>query len=94
MDNCPLFFQVSQGTKQEDLLSPLRFNLLLEPLPITIRVEAGITGLKARGGQHKLFLYADDILWLSADTASSTPILLDTIGIFSQIAGYKIKWHK
>lgn len=70
---------------------PLLFILFLEPLAIAIMAEARITGVKAGVREHKLFLYADDILWLSVDPNSSVPILLDTIETFSQISGYKIK---
>ena len=88
------FFQLSQGAKQGDPLSPLLCILFLEPLANAIRAEAGITGVKAGGKENKLFLYADDILWLSVDPDSSAPILLDTIEKFSYISGYKINWHK
>lgn len=70
------FFQLSRGTKQGDPLSPLLFTLFLELLAIAIRAEVGV---KAGGREHKLFLYADDILWLSSDPSLSAPILLDTI---------------
>ena len=68
--------------------------LFFEPLANAIRAEAGITGVKAGGREHKLFLCANDILWLSADPNSSAPILLDIIETFSHISGYKINWHK
>ena len=87
------FFQLSQGTKQGDPLSPLLFILFLEPLAVAIRAEAGIRGVRAGGREHKLFLYADDILWLCADPYSSAPILLDIIEKFSQVSCYKIRGH-
>lgn len=50
--------------------------------------------MEAGGREHKLFLYADDILCLVSDPASSTQVLLNKVDLFSQISGYKVNWHK
>lgn len=46
------------------------------------------------GTEHKLFLYADDILLLILDPVNSIPIILNKIETFSRISGYKINWPK
>ena len=88
------FFNISRGAKQGDPLSPLLFILFLEPLAMAIRSDTSIHAIKAGGREHKLFLYADDILWLSVDPVSSAPRLLEIMETFSEISGYKINWHK
>ena len=88
------FFNISRGAKQGDPLSPLLFIIFLEPLAMAIRADTSIRGIKAGGREHKLFLYADDILWLSVDPVSLAPKLLEIMETFSEISGYKINWHK
>ena len=46
------------------------------------------------GSEHKLMLYADDILFLTSDPKNSLPALMDTIGEYSKLSGYKINWTK
>lgn len=46
------------------------------------------------GREHKLFLYADDILVLSQEPANSISVLLEIIEVYSKVSGYKINWHK
>lgn len=72
------------------MVSPLFITLFLEPLAVAIRAEPKIGGVRAGGREHKLFLYADDILWLSTNPASSAPILLGLFETYSEISGYKI----
>ncbi len=88
------FFGLTRGQKQGDPLSPLLFTLFLEPLAVALRADTGIKGVWGGGAEHKLFLYADDILLLISDPANSVPIVLDKIEVFSRISGYKINWHK
>ena len=88
------FFNISRGAKQGDPLSPLLFIMFLEPLAMAIRSDIGIQGVRSGGREHKLFLYADDILWLSVNPVSSAPRLLKIMETFSEISGYKINWHK
>lgn len=88
------FFGLKCGTKQDDPLSPLLFILFLEPLAAAIRTNQGIGGVIHGSDEHKMFLYADDILLLLRDPSSSVPKLLSTIENFSKLSGYKINCQK
>lgn len=44
------------------------------------------------GREHELFLYADYILVLSQDPATS--VLLETIKSYFKVSGYCINWYK
>ena len=88
------FFKLTRGTKQGDPLSPLLFTLFLEPLAIAIRAESSIKGVSHGEEEHKMFLYADDILLVIEDPLLSIPHLLASIESFSKLSGYKINWQK
>lgn len=88
------FFNISRSTRQGCSLSPLLFTIFLEPLAIMIREEPRIRGVIAGGREHKLFLYADDILALCQDPANSITQLLEIIKTYSKVSGYCINWHK
>lgn len=64
------FFKISRSTHQGCSLSPLLFTIFLEPLAVMIRKDSGIQGVNVGGREHKLFLYADDILALCQDPAN------------------------
>ena len=88
------FFDLSRGTRQGCPLSPLLFTIALEPLAAAIRANPSIKGVNGGGSEHKLMLYADDILFLTSDPKNSLPALMDTIGEYSKLSGYKINWTK
>ena len=88
------FFHLGRGTRQGDPLSPLLFTLFVEPLAVAIRDDLNIKGVMAGGQMHKMFLYADDILLILSDPASSIPGVMDIIENFSKMSGYKINWQK
>uniref|UniRef100_A0A3P9I561 Reverse transcriptase domain-containing protein n=1 Tax=Oryzias latipes TaxID=8090 RepID=A0A3P9I561_ORYLA len=88
------FFDISRSTRQGCSLSPLLFTIFLEPLAIQIREDPRIKGVYGGDRDHKLFLYADDILILSQDPANSIPTLLEVMNEYSKLSGYKINWHK
>ena len=55
-------FELKQGTKQGDPLSPLIFAICIEPLAAYIRMNKEIEGVKIAEECHKLALYADDVV--------------------------------
>lgn len=86
-------FPVQRGTRQGCPLSLLLFALVIEPLAEAIRRNQGIHGLPIGDRQHKITLYADDVLIFMTKTEISTPNL-DTISKFSEFSGYKINFDK
>ncbi len=44
--------------------------------------------------EHKIFLYADNILLISSNPQITVPTMCSLIDDFSQISGYKINWSK
>lgn len=78
-------FPLQHGTRQGCPLSPLLFNLAIEPLAIWLCSHIGFEGISRHGLVHKLSLYADDLLlYISNPTASLPPILdiLDKFGYY------------
>ena len=69
------FFDITWSTRQGSSLSPLLFTIFLEPLAAFIRAESRSKGVIGGGREHKLFLYADNILVLSWDPISSASAL-------------------
>lgn len=88
------FFCLSRGTRQGCSLSPLLFIIFLETLAVSIRKNTGIKGVESCGQQHKLLLYADDILAVVSDPETSLPYLMESIKSYSVLSGYTINWKK
>lgn len=71
-------------------MSPLLFIICLETLAVSIRNNGEIKGEEGGGQEHKLLLYADDILAVVTDPEASLPHLMDTIQSYSKLSGYII----
>lgn len=69
-------FGLSRGTCQGCSLSPLLFIICLETLAVRIRNNGKIKGVEGGGQEHKLLLYADDILAVVTDPEASLPHFL------------------
>lgn len=87
-------FRLRRGTAQGSPLSPLLFSLAIEPLAIAIRQNEKIQGTLIGTKQHKILLYADDILLTLTDPINSIPALIQCIKEFGQISGYKVNYEK
>ncbi len=56
--------------------------------------DTNIPGIQRGDKEHKLFLYADDILALVKDPDKSFPHLMETVQSYSKVSRYKINWTK
>ena len=75
------------------ILSPLRFNIVLEVLATAIRKEKEIKEIQI-GKEVKLSLFADDIIFYIENPKDTTRKLLELINEYSKVAGYKINTQK
>lgn len=85
---------MERGTKQGCPLSPLLFNLVIEPLAVSIRMSEEIEGIETESSSHKISLYADDVLLFLKNPTKSIPLLTKMIENFSKFSGYKINYEK
>lgn len=83
-------FPITNGTRQGCPLSPLIFALIMEPLAETIRCSSKISGIVIQKTEHKISLYADDVLLICSNPLRSIPELLAILDNFSQISYYKL----
>jgi len=64
------------------------FTLAIEPLAIAVRQTSNIKGTVIGTTQHKILLYAEDILLTLTDPQNSIPGLIQCVKEFGQISGY------
>uniref|UniRef100_A0A6I8Q4E7 Reverse transcriptase domain-containing protein n=1 Tax=Xenopus tropicalis TaxID=8364 RepID=A0A6I8Q4E7_XENTR len=87
-------FSLSGGTRQGCPLSPILFILALEPLATLIRENTDITGLSQNSTQHKVCLFADNILMLITKPLTTLPNLINIFNKFAEISGLNINYSK
>ncbi len=87
-------FHLHCGTRQGCCLSPMLFDLALEPLAISIRTSPEIIGIPCSSSVSTIGLYADDVALTLSDVKTSLSPLLKLIKSFGQLSGFTINWDK
>jgi hypothetical protein len=87
-------FPLKSGIRQGCPISPLLFNIVLEFLARAIRQEEEIKVIQIGKETVKITLFGDYMILYLKDPKNSTQKLLDTINIYSKMAGYKINLQK
>lgn len=87
-------FPISNGTRQGCPLSPIIFNLIMEPLAEHIRLNKSITGFKIGTLEHKINLFADDVIMMVTNPISSLASIQSVLQRFSTISYYKVNENK
>lgn len=88
------YFTLGRGTRQGCPLSPALFALCIEPFAQMIRDNVNITGLIAGEEEHKISLYADDVLLYLSNLSQSIPALMQSVKVFGYSSGYKVNVNK
>lgn len=89
-NNLSSLLTLERSTRQGCPLSPLLFILAIEPLAMSIRAKANLSGITIGDHEHKISLYADDVILFLSNLSKSVQTLLDLIDKFGQFSGYSI----
>lgn len=88
------YFQLLRGTRQGCPVSPLLFALAIEPLSITLKSLPSISGIRRGGVEHRISLYADDLLLYVSNPVLSVPHIVQALERFGKLSGYKLNFGK
>ncbi len=79
-------FLLQRDTRQGCPLSPLLFAIFIESLAAAVRQNVNIQGISIGNMEHKIYLYADDVLLYIQDPFNSLTELFKTISSYSPIS--------
>lgn len=87
-------FPLTRGTRQGCPLSPLLFALAVEPLSIALKSCPHFSGIIRGGLEHRVSLYADDLLLYILDPLNCIDKIVDLLKLFGTFSGYKLNIAK
>uniref|UniRef100_A0A8C5PFS8 Reverse transcriptase domain-containing protein n=1 Tax=Leptobrachium leishanense TaxID=445787 RepID=A0A8C5PFS8_9ANUR len=87
-------FFLERGTRQGCPLSPLFFNLAIEPLIRILLARPDVEGIRVGNQEVRVVAFADDLLLFLSDPNRALPTLLDYLERFHIASGFKINFEK
>lgn len=87
-------FTLERGTRQGCPASPMLFALFIEPLSQWIRQNGDIKGITIHNEEHKLALFADDVLVYITKPNLTFPKLMTGLENYGALSGYKLNVQK
>lgn len=87
-------FQIEREMRQGCSLSPLLFSISTEVLAIAIRQQSAIKGVQIGCTEHKLILYADNIVFLLSNPALLLMLVKELLIEYGRISGFSVNQNK
>ena len=87
-------FGLGRSTRQGCCLSPTLLAIFIEPLAQAIRQNQDIRGVKVNGTEHKIGLFADDVVAYLERPSESFPALMNLLEEYGYYSGYKLNVTK
>lgn len=84
-------FSIKRGVRQGDPLSPLLFNIAIEPLLLTLQNE--LNGIRIGDKQYNLLAYADDTTLILKDRSEVDKAII-ILSNFEKASGLKLNMNK
>ena len=88
------YFPLQRGCRQGCPLSPLLFAIAIEPLSIILKSSTAFKGISRDGVEHRVSLYADDLLLYVSSPTECINGILDVLQSFGSFSGYKLNISK